>query len=436
MIDPAMVGILAFCLFFALVFLNMPIGFVFALIGFVGFGLIRGFDAALSLVAIQTYRTSSEFILGAIPLFIAMGFFAMRLELSTDLFYVLNKWLGQWRGGLAMASTVACAIFGAICGDAVATAAAIGVVALPEMRKNKYVDVLSSGVLASAGNLGFLIPPSIALIIYAIITEQSIGILFTAGILPGILLTTLFLITIWLWCRINPTLSTVTSAASWRERLSSLRYVLGSLIVIVLVLGGIYSGLFTPTEAAAIGVFGVIFVGFILRRITWQRLANSISDTAILVGKIFVLITGARIFMRLITVSEIPLHMSEAIATLQLTPYVFLGIVLIFYIIMGFVADILAIILITAPVLHPVLVSMGFDPVWVSIMIVITVLMGMITPPIGIVVFALSGVFKDVPIDTIFRGVLPFFGAMVVSLVFMIVFPQIVLFLPNLMRPG
>ena len=434
--SPAMVGIIGFCLFFVLIFLNMPIGFVMALIGFVGFGLIRGFDPAMALLSVQTYRTASDFILGAIPLFIAMGFLAMHLGLSTDLFYVMNKWIGQLRGGLAMAATGACSIFAAICGDAVATAASVGVVALPQMRKNKYADVLSTGVLASAGNLGFLIPPSLALLIYAVITEQSIGMLFAAGIVPGLLLAAFFVITIWLWCRINPKLSTAAPPTNWGERFSSLRYVSGSFLVIVLVLGGIYGGIFTPTEAAAIGVFGVILVGFIFRRVTWQRFANGMSDTALLTGKIFILITGARIFMRLITVSEIPLNMSETIATLQLSPYIFLMMVLVFYIIMGFVADILAIILITVPVLHPVLVGMGFDPVWISILIVVTVLMGMITPPVGIVVFALSGVFKDVPIYTIFRGVLPFFGAMIVALVFMIAFPQIVLFLPNLMKPG
>jgi C4-dicarboxylate transporter DctM subunit len=434
--SPAMVGIVGFCLFFVLIFLNMPIGFVMALIGFIGFGLIRGFEPALALLSVQTYRTASEFILGAIPLFIAMGFLAMHLGLSTDLFHVMNKWIGQLRGGLAMAAIGACSMFAAICGDAVATAAAVGVVALPQMRKNKYADVLSTGVLASAGNLGFLIPPSLALLIYAVITEQSIGTLFAAGILPGLLLAVFFVITIWLWCRIKPELSTAAPPASWGERFSSLRYISGSALVIVLVLGGIYGGIFTPTEAAAIGVFGVIIVGFAFRRVTWQRFAAGISDTALLTGKIFILITGARIFMRLITVSEIPLNMAETIAALQLSPYVFLVMVLVFYIIMGFVADILAIILITVPVLHPVLVGMGFDPVWISILIVVTVLMGMVTPPVGIVVFALSGVFKDVPIYTIFRGVLPFVGAMIVVLVFMVVFPQIVLFLPNLMKPG
>ena len=431
-----MMGIIGFILFFILLFLNMPIGIVMALVGFVGFSIIRGWEPGLSLVSIQAYRTGSDYILGVIPLFIAMGFLAMRLALSTDLFYVMNKWIGHWRGGLAMASTVACTIFGAICGDAVATAAAVGVIALPEMRKYKYADVLSTGVLASAGNLGLLIPPSLAFVIYAIITEQSIGMLFIAGIGPGLLLTVLFVITIWLWCRIRPTIATPSPSATWGERFSSLRYIVGSALVIIIVLGGIYGGIFTPTEAAAIGVFGVLLIGFIFRRLTWPAFAGGISDTALLTGKIFILIIGAMIFTRFITVSEIPLHLSEVIAALQLPPLMILVLTLVVYIVLGFVVDIIPIILITAPVLHPVLVGMGYDPIWLSVLIVMTILMGGITPPVGIVVFALSGVIKDVHIYTIFKGVFPFLGAMIICLVILIVFPQIVLFLPNLMRPG
>lgn len=431
-----MIGILGFVLFFVFLFLNMPIGIVMALVGFVGFSVIRGWDAGLSLLSIQAYRTGSDYILGVIPLFIAMGFLAMRLALSTDLFYVMHKWIGHWRGGLAMAATVACTIFGAICGDAVATAAAVGVIALPEMRKYKYADVLSTGVLASAGNLGLLIPPSLAFVIYAIITEQSIGMLFIAGVGPGLVLTVLFVMTIWFWCRIRPTLATPSPSATWGERFSSLRYIIGSALVIIIVLGGIYGGVFTPTEAAAIGVFGVLLIGFIFRRLTWPAFAGGISDTALLTGKIFILIIGAMIFTRFITVSEIPLHLSETIAVLQLPPILILLVTLIVYIILGFVVDIIPIILITAPVLHPVLVGMGYDPIWLSVCVVMTILMGGITPPVGLVVFALSGVIKDVPIYTIFRGVFPFLGAMIVCLVLIIAIPQIALFLPNLMRPG
>lgn len=430
------VGVLGFVLFFVLLFLNMPIGIVMALVGFVGFGVIRGFDSGLSVLSVQAFRTGSDYILGVIPLFIAMGFLAMRLALSTDLFYVMHKWIGHWRGGLAMASTVACTIFGAICGDAVATAAAIGVIALPEMRKYKYKDVLSTGVLASAGNLGLLIPPSLAFVIYAIISEQSIGVLFIAGIMPGLLLAVLFIIIIWAWCRVNPSLSAPSPPATWGERFRSVRYIVGSALVIIIVLGGIYGGIFTPTEAAAIGVFGVLLIGFIFRRLTWQVFMGGISDTALLTGKIFILIIGAMIFMRFIAISELPLHLSEAIAVLQLQPFIILVVTLVVYIILGFVVDIIPIILITGPVLHPVLVGMGYDPIWLAVCVVMTILMGGITPPVGLVVFALSGVIKDVPIYTIFKGVFPFLGAMIICLALIVIFPQIALFLPNLMRPG
>jgi tripartite ATP-independent transporter DctM subunit len=318
----------------------------------------------------------------------------------------------------------------------VATAAAVGVIALPEMRKYKYKDVLSTGVLASAGNLGLLIPPSLAFVIYAIVSEQSIGVLFIAGIMPGLLLATLFIIIIWAWCRVNPSLGAPSPPATWGERFRSIRYVAGSALVIIIVLGGIYGGIFTPTEAAAIGVFGVILIGFIFRRLTWKVFMGGINDTALLTGKIFILIIGAMIFSRFIAISELPLHLSEAVAVLQLEPILILVVTLIVYIILGFVVDIIPIILITGPVLHPVLVSMGYDPIWLAVCIVMTILMGGITPPVGLVVFALSGVIKDVPIYTIFKGVFPFLGAMIVCLALIVIFPQIALFLPNLMRPG
>lgn len=430
------IGIAGLCLFIVLLFLNMPIGISMALIGFAGVGLIRGWDASLSILSIQAYRTGADYILGVIPLFVAMGFLAMRLALSSDLFYVMNKWLGHLRGGLAMATTVACMAFGAVCGSAVATAMAVGTVALPEMRKYKYKDILSTGILASAGNLGALIPPSMPLIIYAIITEQSVGLLFIGGVGAGVLLTVLFIASIWIWCRIKPDLASPSPAAPWRERIVALRFVAGLLLLAIIVLGGIYTGMFTPTEAAAIGVFGALIIGLIFRRLTWKVFTGSIGDTALLSGKIFLLIIGAMIFTRFVTVSEIPLQISETIATLQFPPFVILIVLLVFYVAIGFVMDIMPIILITAPVLHPVLVGMGFDPVWISVLITMTALIGGITPPVGLVVFALSAMIKDVPIYTIFKGIFPFLGSMILCLALIIAIPDIVLFLPKLMSPG
>jgi len=430
-----MIGIIGICLLFVLMFLNMPIGLAMALCGLIGFGMIRGFDAGLSAISLQSFRTASTYVFSVIPLFIAMGMIASRVRLSSDLFRTMHNWIGHWRGGLAMATTGACAMFAAICGDPISTASTVGVIALPEMRKYKYKDILSTGCLAAGGNLGFLIPPSLAFIIYGILTEQAIGTLFIAGILPGLLLAVLFMITIWGWCLINPTLGPPSPRATWGNRLKSIRYVAGTVILMLIVLGGIYVGLFTPTEAAAVGVFGVLVIGFVYRRLTWGGFTSAIGETASLTGRIFILIIGAMIFSRFMTVSEIPLNLALTITALNLSPYIVLALVLILYIIIGFVVDIMSIIMITAPILHHMLVGMGFDPVWLAVVIMITILMGQISPPVGLVVYALAGMVKDVPMFTIFKGVFPFLGSMAVCLVILIIFPQIALFLPYLMRP-
>ncbi len=431
----ALVGVIGVCVLFVLIFLNMPVGLALAMVGFIGLGVVRGVDPGLSVLGMQYFRTASSYVFSVIPLFVAMGFLASEVGLSADGFHAINKWVGHRRGGLAMATTGACAMFAAICGDAIATATTVATVALPIMRKHKYADVLSLGCLAAGGNLGFLIPPSLGFIFYAILTEQSVGTLFISGILPGLLLTLLFMITIWVWVRFNPRVAPPSPAASWRERLASLRRVIGSLVIILIVLGGIYGGIFTPTEAAAVGVFGVIVLGLVFRRLTWQGFTYSLFETAKLVGRIFILVTGAMVFSRFVTVTEIPLHLAEIIGRLSISPYIVLTIVLIFYILIGFIMDIMSIILLAAPILHPILVGLGFDPVWLAVVTMVTVLMGHISPPVGIVVYGLSGYVKDVSVFLIFRGALPFLIAMLVCLAILVTFPQISLLLPNLMRP-
>ena len=431
-----MVGLIGIVLLFVLIFLKMPIGLSLAMVGFIGVGVIRGIDPGLSVLGMEYFRTAATYQFSVIPLFVGMGFVASEAQLSSDAFYAINKWMGHQRGGLAMATTAACGMFAAICGDAIATATTVAAVSLPEMRKNKYADVLSVGCLAAGGNLGFLIPPSLGFIFYAILTEQSVGTLFMSGILPGVLLTGLFMVTIAVMVWIKPQLAPPSPRASWGERLKSLRYIIGSLALIILVLGGIYAGFFTPTEAGAVGVFGGIFLGLINRRLTSQGLVSSLRETARLVGKIFILVTGAMVFSRFMVVSEIPLRLAEAIGALDVSPYIVLAIVLIFYILIGFIMDIMSIILIAAPILHPILVGLGFDPVWLAVITMITVLMGHISPPVGIVVYGLSGYVRDVPVFTIFRGALPFLAAMLVCLLIVIRFQIIALWLPYLMRPA
>jgi C4-dicarboxylate transporter, DctM subunit len=423
------IGVLGIILFIVLIFLEIPVGICMGLLGFIGLGLVRGWDSGLSVLGLQYFRTAATYAFSVIPLFVLMGFLASEIRISADAFVVIKNWMGHLRGGLAMATTVACAIFAAICGDSIATATTLAAVGLPEMRKYGYDDRLSLGVLASGGNLGFLIPPSLGFVFYAIITEQSIGNLFLSGIGPGILLTLLFIITIAIWCRINPGLGPATIAVGWNRRMTSLRYMIAPAVVIVFVLGGIYLGYVTPIEAAAAGTAIIYVIGIVLRRLTWRAFNDSLYETAKLVGRIFILVSGALVFSRFVTISELPTRLAEAVAAIHLSPIFILWVVLIFYILIGFILDIMSIILLVAPVLHFVLVALGFDPIYLASITMITILMGQISPPFGIVVFGLKAYVTDVPIWTIYRGCIPFLGTMMIGLIICVYVPQIELFL-------
>jgi tripartite ATP-independent transporter DctM subunit len=430
-----LLGILGIVILFVLIFLNVPVGFSLAGIGFLGVCVVRGFDSGLNFLGVEYYRTASTYVFSVIPLFIGMGFVASEADLSRQSFRVIRKFIGHRRGGMAMASTVACSVFAAICGDSIATATTIGSVSLPEMRRYKYKDTLSLGCIAAGGNLGFLIPPSLGFIFYAILTEQSVGILFISGILPGVLLTVLFLIAIWIWCRLDKDVAPASDRFGWGERIRSLHKIISALVLILLILGGIYLGFFTPTEAGAVGLFGVLMVGIVTRSLSMGGFIKAMFDSAMLVGRIFILITGAIIFGRFITFTEIPPTLAQAIVDANLHPNLVLCVVLAFYVLIGFVMDIMSIILLAAPILHPILVQLGFDPVWLAAATMVTVLMGNISPPVGIVVYAMSGFVADASVFTIFRGTFPFLGMMLIGLILMILFPQIALFLPNLMSP-
>jgi tripartite ATP-independent transporter DctM subunit len=414
----------------------MPVGLSLGMVGLLGLSVIRGFEAGLGMLGIQYFRIASTYAFSVVPLFVAMGYLATQVKISDDIFYVIEKWIGHWRGGLAMATTAACAIFAAICGDPLATATTVGSVTLPIMREKKYKDVLSLGCLAAGGNLGFLIPPSLGFVFYAILTEQAIGTLFIAGILPGFLLTIIFILTIWIMCARNHALGPKSPSANWKDRLISLRYISTSAILIIMVLGGIYGGIFTPTEAAGVGVFGVIVIGIFKRRFTWRGLKYSLLETAKLAGKLLILIAGALMFTRFLTVTEIPGKLAEILGSLDVSPYFILAIVLGFYIFIGCIMDIMSIIFLSAPVLHFILTGVGFDPVLVSVLTMITILMGHISPPVGVMVYGLSAYVQDVPVFLIFRGAAPFLLSMLVCLIILIIFPQITLVLPNAMIPG
>lgn len=434
--NPQAVGIIGIALLLVLIFMRMPLGAALIMVGVAGFCYIVGVKQGLSVLCYTAYRTVSTYDLTVIPLFLFMGVLAGHAGLSTDAFHAANKWLGHQPGGLAMATVGACTAFGAVCGSAIATAATMCTVALPEMRKYKYADRLSLGTIACGGLLGFMIPPSNAFIIYAIFTEVSIGSLFMAGVFPGLLIAFLFMAAIYITCRRNPSLSGVAVRASWRERVVVLSKVWGIVVLFVLVMGGMYGGLFTPTEAGAVGAFGTLALGLAKRQITWKGFIASLSDTARVSGMILFIIVGANTFNYFVAITEVPFWLAQFVGTLPLPTFAIMLALLLMYIILGFIMDIIAVITLTVPIIYPVLLNLGIDPVWFGVLVVLTIMIGNVTPPVGIVVYSMAGIVKDVPLSAIFRGVWPYLFAMLAAMAILIAFPQISLWLPNMMIPG
>ncbi len=430
------IGAIGIIIMLVLMFLKMPLGITMAMVGFIGFSYISGLNQGLSVLSVTAFRTGSSFMMSVIPLFVLMGIIAGYGGLSDEAFYTANKWLGHFPGGLAMAAVGGCAAFGSVCGAAVATATTMCTVALPEMRRYKYSDQLSLGTICCGGMLGFMIPPSIPFMLYGIVTNVSIGRLFIAGILPGLLITVLFIFAIYIVCRLNPSLGPSATRASWKERISSLSRVWGILVLFFLVIGGMYGGIFTPTEGGAVGAFGALVLALIKRRINWKNFKASIYDTANLTGMIFILIIGATIFAYFIAVTEIPFSLANFISELHVPPLVVVIVILVIYVIVGFFMEILAVMMLTVPIFFPILQSLSIDPVWFGVLVIVTVMIGQVTPPVGIVVFAVGGLVKDVPLFLIFRGIWPFMYAMLISLIILMALPQISLWLPDLMLPG
>ena len=434
--DLTTIALIGVGLFLLLMFLKMPIGLAMALAGFIGISLVRGIAPALGNVSVIAYSTATSYHLSVIPLFVLMGVFAGYGGVSKNAFSTLNKWIGQLRGGLAMATTGACSAFGAVCGDHIATAATMCSAALPEMRRYKYNDELSLGCIAAGGNLGFLIPPSAAFIIYGFVTQTSIGALFAAGILPGILLTLLFWITIYLLCRLDPSLAPPGPKVSWMERLKAIRGIWGIFLLFIIVMGGIYTGIFTPTEAGAVGAFAAFILGVASRQLSWQGFVHSLGETIATTAMIFLLIIGAMIFSTFLVSAEVAITVGNFIEGWDVNRYVILAIILLFYVITGFFMDIFALLLVSLPIVFPIVAGpLGFDPVLFGVLSVLTIMMGSISPPVGVVVFAVYGIVREVPLFTIFRGCMPFLGAMFICLIILVAFPQISLVLPGLMLP-
>ena len=428
------IGIIGFGVLFVLIFARMHIGLAMALVGFLGFAYFANFNSALSLLRTVPFASIASYSLSVIPLFVLMGAFCFYAGLSKDLYDSAHKLFGQMRGGLAIATVAACAGFAAISGSSVASAATMGTVALPEMRRRNYSDALATGAVAAGGTIGSLIPPSVALIMYGVITEQSIGKLFLAGFFPGLLEAVFYAITIYLMCRINPLLGPAGPRTTWMEKAQSLKNTWVITTLFIIVLGGIYLGVFSPTEAAGVGAFGAFLFGLIGRRISWEGMKASLLDTGKTSGMIFFILVGAMIFNYFIAVSRLPHQTADFIVNISENHYLILGIILVVYIMLGCVMDAIGMMLLTLPIVFPLIQALHFDPIWFGILVVRVTEVGMITPPIGLNVYIIKGVAEDIPIGTIFKGVVPFIMADICHIAFLIVFPQISLFLPNLMK--
>lgn len=431
--SPELIGLIGLVLLIVLLFSGMWIGFAMALLGFLGFAYLGGIEGAFGVLSTIPYSTVALYGVSVVPLFLLMGNVAASSGISGDLYKTGYKWVGHLPGGLAMGTIGACAGFAAICGSSLAAGVTMGKVALPEMEKYKYDPRLATGCVASGSTLGILIPPSIGFIIYGLLTEESVGKLFMAGIFPGILLATLFIATIYIMAKRNPDMGPPGERVSFKEKLLSLRNTWAMLALFLLVMGGIYGGIFTPTEAGAIGAFGSIVITFIGRKMTFDKLIGTILQTGQMTAMVLILLVGSMIFMSFLSISKLPFSVADYVAGLSVPKYGLFAIIIIIYLLLGMIMDAMSSMVITVPIIYPTILILGFDPVWFGVIMVVVVEMGLITPPVGMNVFVLSSV-TDVSLGTIFRGAFPFVITMLLCVVILTIFPQIALYLPNMMR--
>ena len=434
---PTVIGLIGIAIMIAMFLTRMPIAFVMAIVGFVGFGIMVTPETGLVLLSRSLYVVFEDYNLTTIPLFILMGQLAFNSGISGRLYEAGYKFIGHIRGGLAMATVSACTAFGAVCGSSPATAATMATVGLPEMKKYGYNNELSTGSVASGGGIGMIMPPSVVLIIYGILTEQSIGALFVAGIFPALLVTVLFIFSIYIICTIKPEQGPPGEKFSWAEKIKALFGLFETLIIFGTVIGGIFFGWFTPTEAAAIGACAVLFVAVIRKQITWDAFVKSLYETIRTSCMVLMLIAGAVIFGKFLAITRIPFEIAGWVSGLDMAPFLVMAVIIFIYFIGGCFMDALAFVTLTVPIFFPVVQELGYDPIWFGVIIVMVTEMGVITPPVGINVYVVYGVAKniieDIRLESIFKGIFPFLLAVILGVIILMIFPQIILYLPNLM---
>jgi C4-dicarboxylate transporter, DctM subunit len=431
--SPDTIAVLGFVALFALMLLRVPVGMAMGLVGVSGYAYLMGGTPALKLIGQTSMRTVTDYTFGVIPMFLLMGAFVSTSGVSRELFRAANTLVGHWRGGLGLATVFACGGFAAISGSSVATAATFSSVAYPEMRRYGYPKSFSTGVIAAGGTLGAMLPPSTVLAVYGLITQQDIGKLFMAGILPGLLAMAMYMATISIMCRLRPDFLPTVPAASWRERLKGLGDVWAPALLFVFVIGGLYGGLFTPTEAGGVGAGGAFILGVLRGRLGRKEIRASLLQATRTAAAVFTVLIGALLFGYFLTITQVPQSVTGFLTGLGIGRYGVLALIMIMYLVLGCLMDAMAMIILTVPIIFPVVTQLGFDPIWFGVIIVMTVELGLIHPPVGMNVFVIKSVVQDVTFSSIFKGVLPFIATDIVRLIILIVFPMIALWLPSRM---
>ena len=429
-----LIGVIGVAVLVGLFFTRMPVAYVMAFIGFLGYSYLTSWGAGFKILSRDIYQTFSSYGLTLIPLFTFMGYIAHHAGISARLYEVAYVFFGRIRGGLAMATVAACSAFGAVCGSATATAATMAVIGLPEMKRYNYGSRLATGAVAAGGGLGSLMPPSVVLNIYGILTEQSIGKLFIAGIVPALLTTALFIVAIFIYCRIHPDQGPAAEKFGIKTMLTSLGKLWETIMVFVFVMGGLFLGLFTPTKAGAVGSFCMLVIAMFRGTLSVKGLIAAVNDTLKTSCMVLMLIAGATLFGHFLALSRIPLSVAQWVGSLSWPAWSVMAMMCLIYLIGGCFIDALPLIMLTLPIFYPIAMGLGYDPFWFGVVIVLVTQMGIITPPVGVNAYVVSGLAKDVPLVEVFRGCIPFLISLWVALAFLIIFPSIVTFLPSMVQ--
>lgn len=427
------VAITGFIALFALMLLRVPVGMAMGLVGVTGYSYLVGSGPALKLIGQTSMRTVTDYTFGVIPMFLLMGAFVSHSGVSRELFRAANTFVGHFKGGLGIATVVACGCFAAICGSSVATAATFSTVAYPEMRRYGYPQAFATGVIAAGGTLGAMLPPSTVLAVYGVITQQDIGKLFVAGIVPGILAMTMYALTVAIIAKLRPDYLPAGRPSTWKERGQGLGDVWAPLALFAFVIGGLYGGLFTPTEAGGMGAGGAFVLGVVRRRLSRTQIRDSLLQATRTAAAVFTVLIGALLFGYFLTITQTPQKVTVFLTDLGFGRYGILALIMLMYLVLGCLMDAMAMIILTVPIIFPVVTALGFDPIWFGVIIVMTVELGMIHPPVGMNVFVIKSVVKDVSFTTIFKGVVPFIVTDILRLVILIAFPILALYLPERM---